>query len=101
MSGLPTLQDGGQRHTAFTRHNLHQLQVIQNKIMRLLTHHGFDTPEAQLLSESGLFSVNQLIAYPKILTVHKVIMSGQPGYLIDRLKTGQQHRRSDGMPYHH
>ena len=93
--GLPTLQDGEQRQTAFTKHNLHQLQIIQNKIMRILTHQGFDTPVTQLLSESGMLSVNQLVAYSKVVVVFKVLQSGQPGYFSDRLRTGQQlNRRS-------
>ena len=91
--GIPSLQAGDRRNTCFTRANLHMLQVLQNKVMRLLARRGYETPVTELLAETNMLSVNQLIAYTTVMTIFKVKKSGEPSYLADRLKVGQQHYR--------
>jgi hypothetical protein len=63
-----------------------------NKVLRLQTGLGYDTPVDHLLKESGQLSVNQLIAYTTISTTHKIVQSGEPCYLAERLKSNVHQR---------
>ena len=47
--GLKTLEDSETRQNSFTKANLKTLQVIQNKVLRLMTGRRYDTPVLQLL----------------------------------------------------
>ena len=71
-----TLDGSNLRNNSFTKGNLHSLQVLLNKVLRLQTGLGYDTPIAQLLEESKMLSVNQLVAYTTISTVYKIKQSG-------------------------
>ena len=84
------MQEGERRYTAFTKANLTALQVLQNKVLRLQTGLGYDTPVSELLATSGMLSVNQLVAYTTLVTVYKVLLSGEPRYLAERLYSGQR-----------
>ena len=48
-----------------------------------------ETPLVELLKKSGSMSVQQLTAYHTIMIVHRVINSGYPKYLFDKLKLKQ------------
>ena len=79
------MQDGDTRHCSFTQASLRALQQIHNKLLRLLLGHGYETPTLQLLEESNMLSVNQLIAYSVITTLFKIKQSKEPLYLANRL----------------
>ena len=74
-----------ERNHSFTKSNLHSLQVLQNKVLRLITGHGYDSHIIDLLSESGMLSVNQLIAYRTIVSIYKIKNSDEPTYLANKL----------------
>ena len=84
--GLQTLQDGQRRHYSFTKSHLHILQVLQNKVLRLITGKGYLTPVNDLLEQSGMLSVNQLIAYTTLCTIFKTKHCGEPKYLEERIR---------------
>ena len=85
ISGLDTMQDGDTRHCSFTQASLRALQQLHNKLLRLLLGHGNDIPTLQLLEESNMLSVNQLIALSTLTTLFKIRSSGEPRYLADQL----------------
>ena len=88
VTGIDTLEEADTRQNSFTKACLKSLQVLENKVLRLLTGHGYDTPVLQLLEDSGFLSVNQLIAFSIIKTVYKIKISGEPLYLAERLGLG-------------
>ena len=55
--------------------------------MRLITGKGYLTPVDDLLEESGMLSVNQLIAYMTLCTIFKSKQCGKPEYFKERMKT--------------
>ena len=57
------------------------LQIIQNKVARVVTRLEWSTPIRDLLAQCGWLSVNQLIFYHSVLLVHKVKLSQTPRYL--------------------
>ena len=90
------VHDGiNERNHSFTKANLNTLQTLQNKVIRLLTGQGYDTHIVDLGRESGILSVNQLVAYMTILSVYKIKKSGEPTYLANQLgfSRNQNNRR--------
>ena len=72
------------RNHSFMKANLHSLQILQNKVLRLLTGQGYNTHIVDLVCESGILSVNQLVAYMTIMSVYKIKKSGEPIYLANK-----------------
>ena len=82
--GLTNLDEIDRRSISFTKQHCRILQVLQNKVLRIITHRSYDTPVRQLLKESGYLSIHQLIAYHTALSVFKVVKTGQPVCLAGR-----------------
>ena len=80
-----TFEGFNERNHSFTKQNLHSLQILQNKVLRLLTGKGYDTHIVDLLSEAKMLSVNQLIAYTTIVSIHNIKKVGEPIYLANKL----------------
>ena len=57
------------------------LQLIQNKVARVVTRLDWATPARELLRQCGWLSVNQLIFYHSVLLIHKVKQNRTPKYL--------------------
>ena len=57
------------------------LQIIMNKVARVVTRLDWSTPAKVLLAQCGWLSVNQLIFYHSVLQVHKLKLSKIPKYL--------------------
>ena len=83
---LPTMDDNNRRYTAFSKSDNRRLQVLQNRVLRLKTGLPRDTHLTDLLQESNCMSVQQLTAYHTLMTVHRVITTGFPKYLANKLK---------------
>ena len=60
--------------------------------MRLLTRMRLGNPTTTLLKQTEPLSVQQMIAFQKLIIVHKVIKNAKPVYLAERLKL-----RNDGV----
>ena len=61
----------------------HSLQVLQNRVARLVTKHDWTTPTRTLLLQCGWLSVNQLIFYHSVLLIFMVRQNKAPKYLYD------------------
>ena len=57
------------------------LQMIQNKVARVVTKLDWSTSPSVLLHQIGWLSVNQLIFYHSVLLVYKVNLNKTPRYL--------------------
>ena len=63
------------------------LKILQNRAARCVTKLGWYTSSRQLLKQCNWLSIKQLIFYQTVLQVHRVVKSGSPLYLSDRLVT--------------
>ena len=80
------MDDSIRRFHAFTKNDCRKLQVLQNKVLRLKTKNfEMNTPTQNLLNATGDLSVHQLGAYHTMVTANRIIRTGQPKYLADRL----------------
>ena len=66
---------------------LRSLQVIQNKVARVVTRLPWATPTSVLLSECSWLSVRQLAMYHTVLIVYKVLKTGTPSYISSMFST--------------
>ena len=57
------------------------LQVIQNKVARVVTGRDWSTPTRELLHQIAWLSVHQLVFYHSVLLVYKVKQTQTPRYL--------------------
>ena len=98
VRGTETLRDTDSRYNSFTKSHLDSLQKLENKVMRLLTGHGYDTHVLQLLEDADMLSINQLISFTTTMTTFKIKQSKKPIYLAQRLgfldDSGQHSRRN-------
>ena len=84
--GTQSMDDTARRFSAFTKEDMRRLQVLQNRVLRLKSqNHDMNTPTAELVQSSGDLSVNQLGAFYTVLQVFKIINSGLPKYLSEKL----------------
>ena len=80
------MDDSTRRFTAFTKDDSRRLQVLQNKVLRMMVDNSDrNTPTTELLKKSGMLSVHQLGAYHTLQTVFKTVTRQQPIYLAKRL----------------
>ena len=83
---ISNLDQETRRFTASTWKDNRQLQVLQNKVMRLQTGLPFRTPTVQLTQATFDLSVQQLTAYTTLVTAQRCISSKQPRYMADKLQ---------------
>ena len=102
INGIGDMDENDRRSVSFTKHHCNILQILENKVLRLLTGHGYDVSIKQLLEESGQMSVQQLVCYHTLLTIFKVVRTGEPRYLAGRLGVDQivQERGRTGRRQH-
>ena len=82
--GIETMDETETRQTSFTKANLRNLQVLQNKVLGLMTDSGYNTPTSELLKKSEMLSINQLVAYTTLVSIFKIKKSQKPRYLAER-----------------
>ena len=75
------LDDTIRRSVSFRKEDLRKLQVLQNRVGRILTGMRFGTAIKELLIESKIMSVHQLTAYHTFLTVQKCLSNKKPEYI--------------------
>ena len=56
--GIEKIQSGPSRNNSFTKSNLRALQILQNKILRLITNSPYDMPVKEMLKQADILSVN-------------------------------------------
>ena len=92
--GLEKYKMTNSRYTAYTMGDNHKLQVLQNKLNRLLTGAKYNTPTADLLEQTGALSIQQMIGYQTIMMSSRIIKSKKPVYLSKRF---QERQRGEGL----
>ena len=84
--GLPTMDDSVRRFQTFTKEDCRKLQVLQNKVLKMKTNNfEKNAPTNGLLDTTGDLSVHQLGAHHTIVTAYRIIRTGQPQYLAEKL----------------
>ena len=84
--GLEKHKVTGSKSFSFTTNDCRKLQVLQNSVNRLITGARPAIPTAELLALTNSLSVQQMVAYHTLVMVHKIVNTGQPSYLAERLK---------------
>ena len=94
--GLDTYRVGGTRFSSFTKEDIRRMQVLQNKVARLLIGNKYSMKQKnlnmsteELLHKSGDLSVHQLGALQTVVMTKKIILSQKPSYLAQRLQIRQ------------
>ena len=84
--GITDMDDTERRYSAFTKEDNRRLQVLQNRVLRLkCQNYNLNTPTVDLVNSCGDLSVHQLGVFHTLLNVFKIIDSGQPEYLAEKL----------------
>ena len=82
--GLEKYRDTNNKFSSFTKSDNKKLQVLQNSLM--LTESEYKTPTEELLEKSDSLSIQQMIALQTLTMTYKIIKTGKPTYLAERLK---------------
>ena len=85
--GMETYREAETRYCCFTKEDNRKLQVLQNQVARLLIEKPCDrkTPTKDLLKMSGDLSIHQIGALRTVTLIKKVLLTGKPTYLSERL----------------
>ena len=92
--GLEKYKVTNSRYTAYTMGDNHKLQVLQNKLNRLLTGAKYNTPTADLLKQTKSLSIQQMIGFQTIMMASRITKSKKPDYLSHRF---QERQRGEGL----
>ena len=85
--GLDHYKEENTRYLSFTMKDNHNLQVLQNKLNRLLLNADYNTSTEDLSKESKTMSVHQMIAYQTAVAAYKIIKSNKPKYIASKMKS--------------
>ena len=64
---------------------IHDIQVLQNKVAQLVTHSPPRAVRNPMFDKLGWLTVNQLVRYHTLLAVFRIKRSGEPEYLAESL----------------
>ena len=87
--GLDNFKEENRRYFSFTVKDNNNLQVLQNKLNKLLLDAEYNTPTDVLLQQTGSLSVHQMVAYQTAVTTYKIVKSGKPSYIAEKMKIRQ------------
>ena len=94
--GLDQYRDNRPKYVSFTKRDNNKLQVLQNKLNRLILNAPSRTSTAELLNEMDALSIQQLIANHTVVTAKKILISRKPSYLAQRLVESEKLRTTRG-----
>ena len=83
--GLEKYRDNTRKYINYTVRDNNKLQVLQNKINRILTRSKFGTSTSDLLMMTKLLSIQQMIALQTLVLTFKIIQTSKPSYLANKL----------------
>ena len=83
--GLKTYKIGGTRYSSFTVAANNDLQVLQNKLNRILLNKYKDISTEELCRQTDSLSVQQMIAVSTMTTAVKILKTKKPSFLYSRL----------------
>ena len=84
--GMEEYKEENSRYQSFTKKDNYKLQVLQNSLNRLLLEERHDTPTEVLLTKTNSLSIQQMIAYHSTLLAYKIVQTGKPSYLKEKLQ---------------
>ena len=84
--GLDRYKSENRRYISFTVKDNNNLQVLQNKLNRLLLNAEYNTPTSDLLSRTDSLSIHQMVAHQTAVSAYKIIKTGKPTYIAAKLK---------------
>ena len=84
--GLEQYKEENNTYTSYTMGDNHTLQVLQNKLNRLLTGSQYNTPTIELLQQTDSLSIQQMIAFQTIVMTFKILKSKKPSYLSRKIQ---------------
>ena len=67
------------------------MQIIQNKVMKIVTESFWFTPTRLLLRQCNWLSVRQLVSYHTALSTHKIATTGLPLYHAEKMCSSHSH----------
>ena len=98
--GLESLDTETRHSSAFRREDNRRIQVVVNKVLRILLGMDRDTPTSTLCELSGQLSVHQRVAFFTLCSVYKVLSTGMPDYSFKLLKNNDARRHRTGTMNH-
>ena len=93
--GLESYKEVNSRYSSYTFSDNSRLQVLQNKVNRLLTDSQYRTPTSELLEKTDSLSIQQMIAFQTMMMMQKILQSKKPTYLANKITEceGERHLR--------
>ena len=70
---------------SFTVKDNNNLQVLQNKLNKLLLDADHNTPTADLLEQTGSLSVHKMVAYQSAVSTYKIVKTGKPKFIAEKM----------------
>ena len=92
--GIETTDLITRKFSSFTKEDNRRLQTLQNQVLQMKTGLPPRTPTKTLLDISGDLSVQQLTAFATLATCHKIIQTGKPSALANKLYQGSSRTRN-------
>ena len=83
--GMKTYDETNRRYYAFTKGDNQKLQVLQNKVLRMLSGANYDVSTVNLLRSTNALSVQQLTAFTTLISAQKALFYKKPVYFAKRL----------------
>ena len=87
--GMETYKEENRRFFSFTIKDNNTLQVLQNKLNKILLDAEYNTPTEDLLNQTGSLSILQMIAYHTAVSTYKIVQSGKPSYIAAKMQVRQ------------
>ena len=91
--GLDQYKEENRRYFSYTVKDNNNLQVLQNKMNKLLLNADHNTPTADLLKQTDSLSIHQMVAYQTAVSTYKIIKSGKPSYIAAKIKSRNTNTR--------
>ena len=89
-----TYKEENRRYFSFTTKDNNNLQVLQNKLNKLLLEADYNTPTADLLKQTSTLSVHQMVAYQTAVSTYKIVKTGKPTFIAEKIKIRQSDRNT-------
>ena len=87
--GLEVYKDDESRYQNYTIKDNYKIQVLQNKINRILTRSGKRTSTKELLNMTKSLSVQQMIAYQTLVMTYKILQTTKPVYISNKISQNE------------
>ena len=96
--GIPNYDEQSRNSPAFTKEDNRRLQILVNKVLRLLTGLDKETSVIELHEKSRQLSVQQRCAFFSTLQVYKTLKNKKPMYHLDCFESRNSQRATRSKP---